>query len=272
MLNLIMTRLASHSFYKKQEYLLENSILQQNICDRKWWHLILYHFLGSKIKIVLRTRPYFLRGGFTKELYPILNNAWKVFAQKNHHPANDIITKAIQGLVSKKRLHQVAILIQQQQQPILLPSGWEDHAIACLFWKKYFIICNRGERPLEQKKHITAYRIDPSKITPLLLKQIRHVGRESCEDKGKFLFTELPKILMSEKDDFCKKLEQMQPSEQKNANCIIANMKQAIRVLLLCEKDKGSSYYKSFTIFARSYALELYAKASANQFSTPLFK
>lgn len=233
--------------------------------DKRAWQVLVYHFLGKQTFEIFRPKKYLTQGGHDEELHPFLLKAWHAFVQVFPHPCNHGITKALACISFPYDTEALTRRISDTFKAVIVPAGWQDHAMTIVFWKEYLILCNRGLRQKEQKKLVTYYRVDRSKITLNLVEQILEGNKLPMEEQVEFLYTTLPRVLDATRDRFCRRLERMQPSGQKNCNCVIANLKQAVRVLLLCLGSKRNieehqNHYKSFAVFARLYILDLYDK------------
>lgn len=233
--------------------------------DRRSWQVLVYHFFGKKTFDLFRQKNYLTRGGYAVELHPFLQKAWRAFVKVCAHPSNSVITKALNHVSLPYNAEALTRKIANTFDSVILPTGWHKHAMTAVFWDEYLILCNRGYRPKESYKYVTYYRVDRSKITVKLVEQIMQGPVLAMKTQDEFLYETLPKVLDATRDRFCRRLERMQPSRQKNNNCVIANLKQAVRVLLLCLGSKDNieehqNHYKSFAIFSRNFIHNLYEK------------
>jgi hypothetical protein len=242
------------------------SFATKNLTNAGWWNVLLYHFIGKKTALLIGQQKCFSVGSHTHEVYPVMRDVWNAFAQVALRSFSSQICKSLDRLCLMPSHKELVQIIRKKSEPLILPSGWFCHSITVVFFGSYLFLCNRGDKieafPL---KNITAFRINTNRIREMMVKNILSYDTEEREIQGKFLFKMLPLALGGKKDDFCDLIErEFQPKDQTNANCVIANLKQAIRIILLCQARRCSmksmeQFYRDFSEFSRLYILQAYA-------------
>ncbi len=131
-----------------------------------------------------------------------------------------------------------AIAIQRGHLTII-PAGWEEHAIALVFYRGYFAICNRGDGVTG---HSTAkfFRIDISRIDENLIRKIFSMNFNSDTSGIFYFYNELPTQLAANQNALCLELDRtMYSSLQTVGNCSYASAAGALRAALGLLYTKG---------------------------------
>lgn len=132
----------------------------------------------------------------------------------------------------------------QRGDLVIVPTGFKRHRIEVVFFKGYYIICNRGMGAWTTPT-IRAYKIDPRKMTSELLKKILITEKpnegflKSQKTRLYRLFNFFPSMAAklspngkAFQDTLCKRLEKISPKMQSVGNCTFTAPKTALRAAL----------------------------------------
>lgn len=242
------------------------SFAAKNFTNANWWDVLLYHFLGKKTALLIGNHKHLTTGSHTVEVYPVCREVWNAFMQVAPRSFSSQMCRALDRLCIMPSNKEFVTLIRQKIEPVILPSGWIRHSITVVFFGSYLFLCNRGDMVASfTSKNITVFHVNTNRVRRRILQKILSWEAEDKEIRGKFLFKTLPAQLQGEKDDFCNLIEEkFQPKDQENANCVVANLKQAMRVVLLCQArlcnmKSMEQLYQEFAEFSRLYILQAFA-------------
>lgn len=237
----------------------------------KDWELLLLHFLGKKSVLFAKDRKHMREGSYEYQMYIAVQWTWRVFCQRKSAQIDPLwikIDRAIARVIQKRSMAFLARLARGGQEPVIIRSGWSTHSIAVVFYQNLLFICNRGARTDVQKHNLTAYTIEQSLVTTALLRKINDLRNGTKETSLEFLFTALPAALKAEETYFCKAIHfECQPSDQKSPNCVVANLRTAIRAILLADAEGGgdvwrlekpTAVYKEYALSSRYAILQQY--------------
>lgn len=133
-------------------------------------------------------------------------------------------------------------------------TGWVTHSIILILYRGYLAICNRGEGGPTK-----CYKIDPSKVTRVLLNDINEMAsKEECIARH-FFYKKLPKILAaSQKDQVCRILNRSPQKMQRYGFCAYDSSEAALFVALAFktlevgrDMQMAKSIYKLYTTYFR---------------------
>lgn len=132
----------------------------------------------------------------------------------------------------------------------LIPCGWEDHALAILFYRDpnnqlFCAICNPGMRPCHQER-VIAFEVDHTRLDEDILDKICKF-KGSREQGFSFYYGELMQELKKNNTAFTQNVASTAPGEQKAENCAYNSMKCALRTMLAFLELSGqpSAQYRS---------------------------
>lgn len=235
------------------------------------WELLLLHFLGKKSILFARDRKHMREGSYEYRMYVAVQWTWRTFCQRQMLEPNPLwlkIDQAIARVIQKRSMAFLANCARRGQEPVIIRSGWSTHSIAVVFYQNLLFVCNRGARTDVQKHNLTAYTINQSLVTTEMLRKIdalRDGEKEACLE---YLFKTLPEALKAEETNFCKIIHfECQPSDQDSPNCIVANLRTAIRAILLADAEGGgdawrfekpTAVYKEYALSSRYAILQQY--------------
>lgn len=134
------------------------------------------------------SKEFKFKGGELKEWRPYMSKVNRLM-QKNfpatfNMPLSDHIDLALNPGEILSRI--------QRNLPTSLDTGFRGHAVCCLFWGQYFILCNRGNA---SRKPIEVYLYDSKRMTSEVVNKLHELKSLEKNEYTKYLFTELPKIL-----------------------------------------------------------------------------
>lgn len=165
---------------------------------------------------------------------------------------------ADKDLDPRKRLGKI-----QSGALVVVGTGWDTHAITLVFYKGYLAICNRGAGGPTR-----VYRIDVSKLTKGLLKEINELASGDKETATRLLYTELPHTLRAtQRDPICRALNhgQRHLKNQKHGFCAYDSPEAALYVSLALKALRAGgnlrevrSTYKFYTTHFRFQFLHEY--------------
>lgn len=244
----------------------------------KKWELILYHFIGKKALLFVKDRQHLHHGSHAKPMHAIGLWTWRNFWQ-NHVALESTlfqaIDKAIGATIYSPPIASLTQKIQEGREPVIIPSGWIEHAVTVVFVGSLLFICNRGEKYAAQTHDLTVYRIANSAITVELVRKIISYRKSDypIDEVGAFLYDTLPKALGGQVDSFCELLytPACQPPILDKPICVAANLRLAIYAILLSQAvhENGRwnfsvplGIYKDYTISTRYSVLHKYLSAS----------
>lgn len=225
------------------------------------WELLLFHFLGKKTVLFAKDRRHMHKGSHEEKMYVAVLWTWRTFCLRQSQEQKPLWIKIDQAIARCIRNPPVATLVQcikKGQEPVIICSGWRSHSITLVFVKDLLFICNRGAHGALQKHNLTAFSIHRSAITPALLQKVSKLTEGKKEPCMQFLFEELPQALSGVETPFCTAVHlECQPSDQSSPNCVVANLRTAIRAILLANaEDEGDvwSFEKAMATY-KEYAL-----------------
>lgn len=133
--------------------------------------------------------------------------------------------------------------------PIILNTGYSEHAVMLLIWDKHLVICNRGA---EGRRPLEIYHFDPEKIELSDLREIfNYAANGSRLDYKKLLFEILPNKWLFHQTDLDKALESIAASlpDQTVGNCSLVNrMTDNYAIKLIGEARKVEQGFNSCQI------------------------
>lgn len=135
----------------------------------------------------------------------------------------------------------------KQEKLIVIPTGWEKHAVDVVFFKGYLAVCNRGDGINKKAETLTVFKIDPNQLTKELVEQLLANHHQPFLKGKTFLYETLPSKLSGIKDKNCLKFSQIGLSLQKVGNCSLASSIAALRfswAALAAEDEKEISLDK----------------------------
>ncbi len=243
----------------------------QFLLSKEDWDLLLFHFIGKKTFLFTEDSKHIRQGSYNHQMVVPLLWTWRTFWQNQPHksPLWLEIDNAIARVIRKPNLEILVQLIKEGKKPVILSSGWYGHSLTVVFFKNLLFLCNRGEYCSPQELDLTAYRIKKAMIRPNLVVEILKTEGE-IKPSTLFFFRTLPQALQAKKDLFCKSLEEnCQPAELDNEICLAANLRLAIRAILVSRAKKHLTSwkfdtqiqaYKEYRVSARYSILQQYLR------------
>lgn len=228
----------------------------------KNWAVMLHHFAGKVCFLFAKKRQYLEPGACEDDMQIATLWTWRHFWQNRAGNTTFFIKidQAIGRMVQEPSAKSLAALIKKGKTPVIVASGWREHSLTVVFIGSLFFICNRGDQCSIQKKDLTAYRFTNKNISASIVQKILSRSKETVEEKSRFLFEELPPLLEGTKDGFCIDIEaNCQPQELNKPICTAANLRLAIRALLVSQQGPNAlALYKEYSRRARFTVLHQY--------------
>ncbi len=154
----------------------------------------------------------------------------------------------------------------RQGKLVIVPAGWEDHAIRLVFHNGYLVICNRGEGCSDEHgndRTFFAHRISLDQVTEELFEKSLDLSDANVKDAMKFYYGELLRKLEVRQDDFCKKIQAISPKPIYADICAFAAPKSALRAslaLLTKDPEVARDASKAWATKQREQALDVFQK------------
>jgi len=175
--------------------------------------------------------------------YHIMSKDLKKFSERNPELLSSERANFLQSVLNfsadQKGVSPTIILERiRSGQPVLLNTGFREHAATALIWNGWFILCNRGgasRRPIE------IHKFDPDLLDETILKMIVNIDNYNREDYEKFYFKTLPEKLKFENSPINDALEKkLLFPMQVVGNCTYQSPATAMYPLLLLDALMGN--------------------------------
>lgn len=176
----------------------------------------------------------FMRQEFSKLLHLDTVKAKMVPAITEEH-YTELLASFDSCLVNREDFNATTLRKIQDGHLVVMAAGWEEHAVCLVWYRGYYIVCNRGELSSDQGLSRTFFsrKVDLSRLTLDLLVEIyTHSDSSKRRTGAHFLYITLPHRLSATEDSVCTSLSKIAPKASKAGVCTYASKKAGFRAAL----------------------------------------
>lgn len=252
-----------------------DQVLSEKILEVK----SLAHRFGIEMLYEINHSPFALLGLTPKQNWlEQLTNSLALYSKDNPtSPIPDEIYQVIQNVKQNYQKSTEELFNEiKNGKPVLLLTGWQEHATCDIIYKDLYIQANRGQRGGErdldhsQNAGFYIYKIEKNENLPLVLeklKELRNLSEDAVSDPSREYLTKT-----IHQDLQLKYIDHLELSEQKVGNCTWASPKTALASLIYVSgglkdqeldpiaakhawKVQGHKTYKGWTAWDREMSL-----------------
>lgn len=149
----------------------------------------------------------------------------------------------------------------QKRSLVILPTGWEGHAINLAFYRGFMAICNGGETISRTTRTIELFPINPNEVNEKVVSQIRFKRKEKAVEAMSYFYKKLPQQLgqgafLNSYDSLKKELMQIAPKTIRSGSCGYAAITTSLHtsIFLLKAMEVGSQHHRSVALLSKREA------------------